>query len=80
MSEDSIAYTVQGIGITAAQRDAGLAAMVGDFSKNNVASAMCRAGVPWDNWVADRAADRLLQTEKKAGRIYTISNRAWRKY
>lgn len=80
MSEDSIAYTVQGVGITAKQRDAGLAAMTGDFSKNDVAGAMIRSGVPSRDWVGDRAADRLLQSERKAHRIYAISNRAWRKY
>ena len=70
MSE--IAYTVQGRPITVAQRDAGLAAMAGTFRAGKIASAMARAGVidlPGQSYTAERAADRLIQFERKAGRI-----------
>lgn len=78
---DSVAYTVKGVGITARQRDAGLASMVGTFSKNTVAKALCRAGVaysvPGEPWLADSAADRLLQSERARGNIRAITNRTW---
>lgn len=81
MNEDSVAFTVKGIGITARQRDAGLAAMVGLFTKNDVRTALVAAGVPYsvigESYLADRAADRLCQSERKARRIRAINNRTW---
>ena len=55
--------------------DAGLAAMVGRFRMADVRSAMYRAGCV--DGSADRAADRLLQKERKAGRIRAINNKVW---
>lgn len=87
---DSIAFTVSGIGITVAQRDAGLAAMRGQFRAIDIAGALLRAGVPQKNdeytsyprplsmdWIPERAADRLLQAERKAGRIRAVNNKNW---
>jgi hypothetical protein len=69
------AFTVQGEPITPAQRDAGLAAMRGRFKAANVREALSRAGV--EN--IDRAADRLMQGERKAGRIRAVDNKNWEK-
>lgn len=78
---DSVAYIVKGVEITARQRDAGLAAMTGRFSKNDVATALCRAGVPYsvtrEPYLVDRAADRLLQSERARGNIRAVTSRAW---
>lgn len=71
---------VFGCEITKEQLERGIARMTGDFGKNDIAGALARAGVPTAKWIADRAADRLLQAERKAGRIYAINNRTWRKY
>lgn len=77
----SAAYTVKGVAITAEQRDAGVAAMKGRFTKNEVRHALILAGVPvsmpHETWLADRAADRLMQAERKAGRIRAINNKNW---
>ena len=77
----TIAFTVQGVGVTAEQRAAGIAAMTGSFTKNDVRNALIRAGVPVDmphaDYIADRAADRLCQAERKAGRIRAINNKNW---
>jgi len=57
---------------------AGLAAMRGDFKARNVVSALWHAGVnDWD--AAYRGADSLLQKERKAGRIYAVNNRNWKR-
>lgn len=89
MSETSIAFTVCGVGITARQRDVGLAAMRGRFRAMDVAGALLKAGVPqrdprvyWPRpasaeYIPERAADRLLQAKRKAGRIRPITNRLW---
>lgn len=73
-------------GVTAEQVAAALAAMQGEFTKNDVAAALIRAGVPplyepnrrnSGYFVADRAADRLLQKERKAGRVGAFAGRRW---
>ncbi len=64
---------------------AGVAAMRGSFKKAHVAQAMERAGLPYADdtqtwgchYVADRAADRLLQMAKKAGAVRAIDNKNW---
>lgn len=67
------AFTVQGHPVTAEQRDAGLAAMRGRFARGMVAGALLDAGVPFS--VTYRAADRLLQSERRAGRIRVVKGR-----
>lgn len=72
MTEKSIALTVHGFEVTAEQRDAALAAMSATFSGNDVGRALVRAGVtdlPGQSYTVGRAVDRLLQSERKAGRI-----------
>ena len=77
----SAAYTVKGVGISAEARDAGVTAMQGRFTKNDVRNALVQAGVPYsiegEPWLADRAADRLCQAERRAGRIRAVTNRLW---
>jgi hypothetical protein len=68
---------VYGVEITEEQIAAGIAAMAGDFTILKVQIALQRAGVPRDGAVASRAADRLLQRERKAGRIVAVNNRNW---
>ncbi|AXK44070.1 hypothetical protein [Erythrobacter aureus] len=57
------------------QINAGLAAMTGTFRLFDVERALYRAGVPDEfegkRYVASRSADKLLQRERKAGRIQT---------
>ena len=67
---------VHGTEITAEQIAAGDAAMTGDFKLSDVRGALLRAGVG-HGAVADRAADRLLQKARKAGRIRAVNNRNW---
>jgi hypothetical protein len=67
---------VLGTEITDEQIAAGVAAMRGHFRMADVFGALQRAGVKGTG-VADRAADRLLQRERKAGRIRAVNNRLW---
>ncbi len=69
---------VLGTVISEQQIAAGNAAMVGQFRLSDVVHALTRAGVPHDNYVAGRAADRLLQKARKAGRISAVTNKLWR--
>ncbi len=74
------AFHVQGRAITAEQRDAGIAAMRGTFRADAVRRALARAGVddePGRQWTVERAANRLMQAERKAGRIRAINNKVW---
>lgn len=48
--------------------DAGLARMKGEFTAVNIEGALLRAGCPADA-IPSRVADKLLQRERKAGRI-----------
>ena len=63
--------------------DAGLRAMRGEFTSATVQMAIVRtAGKEFDwgpaeDWVLDRTANRLLQRERKAGRIRFIAG-SWR--
>jgi hypothetical protein len=59
------------------QISAALAAMVGEFRCSDIENALVRAGVREPGAVAMRAADRLLQRERKAGRIRAVNNRLW---
>lgn len=68
---------VFGVAITDDQQAAALAAMQGEFKMMNVVSALVRAGVDVHGPVAGRAADRLLQRERKAGRIKAVDNKNW---
>jgi hypothetical protein len=75
-----IAFTVHGRGITVAQREAGMAAMQGQFRALDVRAALARAGVedePGQFHTAERAADRLMQAERKRGTIRAINNKNW---
>lgn len=65
---DRIKMTVEGEVVTEAQIAAGLSAISkGDFVAKDVEKAMLTAGC--SEAVAYRGADRLIQREKKAGRI-----------
>lgn len=66
---------VNGIEIAPDHIAAGLAAMDGVFTFASVRGAMIRAGAGDE---AFRAADRLLQQERKAGRI-TASGVNWKR-
>lgn len=83
--------TVIGVTITERQLRAGLSAMNDTplFTHGDVRNRLARAGVPvcakrpggmftydTDN-PASRCADRLLQAEKKAGRVRFIGNGYW---
>lgn len=59
---------VYGTEISAAQISCALAAMSGTFTMKDVERALIHAGVPEPD-CSTRAADRLLQRERKAGRI-----------
>lgn len=60
--------------ITDDQIAAAVAAMKGDFKSWHVRTALARAGVQ----NTDRAADRIMQRERKAGRIVAVNNKNWR--
>jgi hypothetical protein len=68
---------VYGEQISDEQISAALAAMVGEFRMTDVLGAIRRAGVSDTPGVAERAVDRLLQRERKAGRIRAVNNRLW---
>lgn len=57
------------------QISAGIAAMTEKFRASDVVTALVRAGVPYsiekERYLASRCADKLLQRERKAGRIQT---------
>lgn len=65
---------VNGKDIAPEHIEAGLAAMIGNFTYASIQSAMKRAGCGDE---AYRAADKLLQRERKAGRIQTVGSRTW---
>lgn len=69
--------TVYGVEVTDEQQAAGVAAMSGSFTMMDVLGALAQAGVPARRGVAARAADRLLQRERKAGRIRAVNNKNW---
>jgi len=78
---------VHGIEITEEQINAGKSAMIGEFTKSEVAQRMVRAGVPvlsGSGWrtehVLERAVDRLLQRQRKSGAIKAVTNRIWKAY
>lgn len=79
MSE--IAFHVQGRAVTVEQREAGLAAMVGEFQAVDVRAALARAGVedePGQSYTVERAADRLMQPQRRCGCIRAVTNKLWR--
>ena len=61
---------VYGFQISDEQLADGVGAMSGIFRLHAVQHALVQAGVP-QGAVASRAADRLLQRERKAGRVQT---------
>lgn len=65
---------VYGKEVTQEQIAAGLAAMTGEFTVSDVEDALERAGCEYEM----RAADRLLQKERKAGRIKFGPDGKWR--
>lgn len=79
--------TVVGIEITEAQMTAAHQVMMGTWHKDDVERALIAAGVPKKSGksfprhfgpmypVAMRAADRILQYERKAGRIAPIRDK-----
>jgi hypothetical protein len=69
---------VYGVEVTEDQLRAGVAAMIGEFRMSDVLNALTAAGVSYPRGVAGRAADRLLQRERKAGRIVAVNNKLWR--
>lgn len=69
---------VYGVEVTEDQLCAGVAAMNGEFRMSDVLKALTAAGVPYPHGVAGRATDRLLQRERKAGRIVAVNNKLWR--
>jgi hypothetical protein len=77
MDKRGPAFTVLGVGITAEQRDAALAVMHQPFVAMQVEGAFMRAGVPRAEGIAMRAADRLIQSERKAGRIKFRAGQWW---
>ena len=73
-----LAFTSLGEPISATQAAAALDAMRGDFAMMKIAGALCRSGVTGEGYVAERAADRLLQKARKEGLIVAVNNRNWR--
>lgn len=74
----AIAFTVQGFGVTLDQRAAALKAMTGRFRARDIARVLTKAGVtdaPGQTYTLERVVDRLLQSERKAGRIRTTTPR-----
>lgn len=73
---------VQGVEITEEQLQAGMAVMVGPrFTSHDVRVALSRVGVaegtrPAD-YLLERVADRLMQRERKRGRIRAVTNKLW---
>lgn len=88
----SEAFRVLDVSISAEQRDAGIAVMVGMFYNHDVAGALSRAGVPREtmldvpafrrpvaaSYVCQEAANRLLQSERKRGNI-RFANKVWQR-
>lgn len=69
---------VQGFAVTDEQQKAGIAAMAGEFTASNVRRALVLAGVPaGPDYTLERVADRLMQRERRAGRIRAINNKTW---
>jgi hypothetical protein len=73
---------VHGFEVTPEIERACLEAMVGRFRAFDVVSAAIKVGAPikvptgrWMGYVAERVADRLIQRERKAGRIRRVGNR-----
>ena len=63
--------------ITDAQIQAGLERMQGIFRASDITWALIMAGVQQNKFVADRSADKLLQRERRAGRIRTTTNKRY---
>jgi hypothetical protein len=75
-----------GVEITPTQITVGLSAMRGRFAMADVVAALVSAGVPvmrnaafTPEYVAARTADKLLQRERRAGRIKTdpLNKKFW---
>ena len=62
---------VYGYEITPEQDAAAVSAMRGNFRAGAVETALTRSGVPDREGIIGRAADRILQRERRAGRIRT---------
>jgi hypothetical protein len=69
--------TINGHTLTAEQEAAMIAAMTGTFTMYVVQRAAAETGVP-DNCNM-RSADRILQRERKAGRIKHVGVGKWQK-
>ncbi|QPQ55553.1 hypothetical protein IC614_02830 [Allosphingosinicella flava] len=77
----------EGYTFTEEQVNSGLAAMTGQFRASDIENALEQAGVPRSHHLDGRwgglgvpcmrGADRLLQRERKAGRITHLGNGIW---
>lgn len=73
---DAPAFIANGYPITFAQRAACFAVMQRPtFTTHDTERALLDAGVPDTDYTAGRAADRLRQAERKAGRIRPAKGR-----
>jgi len=59
------------------QLDAALAAMAGIFTKNDVRDALQTKGLPWLDGTSSDVTQRLIQRQRKLGRIERIENSKW---
>jgi len=59
------------------QLDAALAAMAGIFTKNDVRDALQTKGLPWLDGTSNDVTQRLIQRQRKLGRIKRIENSKW---
>lgn len=68
---------VKGFEVSEEQLEAGRSAMTGRFRIGDIKRALILAGVSPHDWIAEGAADRLLQKERKAGRVRAVNNKLW---
>lgn len=76
---------VYGVAIEQSWIDAGRRRMDGRFESSNIVAAMEKAGMsaraftthPKSYWFGQEVANRLLQKERKAGRIKHIGGGVW---
>lgn len=69
---------IKGHEVTARQQQAARDVMRGEFNAHDVRNALARAGVPTEGYVVERVADRIMQQERKAGRVEAVHGRTWR--
>lgn len=71
---------VQGTTVTEEQQRAARAAMIGEFTAADVRHALAMAGIrsTGTDYLNERVADRIMQKERRAGRIEAVTNKLWR--